>query len=248
MTIDSADDLDGLRRAGRVAAEVLAALAVAVRPGVTTRELDDIAREIFRRHGAHSAPNVFYGFPGTLCISVNDEAVHGVPGLRPLHSGDLVKLDATPLVEGFVVDAAVTVVAGRTSDPTGIAMKTCAERALAKATRSATAGRTTRDIGRVVQREVQTRGFSVLREVAGHGVGRTIHEGPHVPNWVDPSARSVLHEGLVIAIEPIISAGSKRLVTDHDGWTLRTSDGSLAAHAEHTVVITADGPLILTAA
>jgi methionyl aminopeptidase len=248
VTVDTGDDVAGLSRAGAAAAETLSFVSELVRPGVTTLELDAAAREVFLKHGARSAPNELYGFPGTLCISVNDEAVHGIPSKRPIMRGDVVKLDATPMLDGFVVDAAVTVVVGEASDRNSIALKVCAERALAKAIKTAAAGRTTRDVGRAVTREVASRGFRVLREVGGHGVGRRIHEEPHIPNWDDPSARSVLHEGLVVAIEPIISVGAERLVADRDGWTLRTSDGSLAAHVEHTVVVTSGAPLVLTAA
>lgn len=246
MTVSSDDELAALRRVGRVAAEAIAAARRYVRPGVTTRELDDVAKAVFDACGARSAPKVFYGFPGTLCISVNDEAVHGIPGLRAIRSGDVVKLDATPVLDGYVADSAVTVVVD--GGDTAIRLRDAAERALDKAIRKATAGRKAREIGRVVEREVRSRGFRVLREVGGHGLGRHIHEDPHMPNWDDPRSRDVLHEGLVIAIEPIISVGSERLITESDGWTLRTADGSLAAHAEHTVVVTRGAPVVLTAA
>jgi methionyl aminopeptidase len=243
LTIDSSDELEGLRRAGAVAAEALREVAAAVRPGITTRELDDIGRDVFRRSGARSAPIVFRNFPGTLCISVNDEAVHGVPGLRPVFPGDLVKIDATPLLDGFVADAAITVVVG-TNHP----LADCAARALHAGIDAARTGKTTRDIGRAIEGVVKRSGYKVLPEVGGHGVGHTMHEAPHVPNWDDPRARDVLHEGLVLAIEPIIAADDAWLVEDADGWTLRTYGGSLAAHAEHTVVVTDGEPIVLTAA
>lgn len=243
MTIDSSDELEGLRRAGAVAARTLAAVSAAVRPGATTRDLDDIGRTIFRDYGARSAPRVFRAFPGTLCISVNDEAVHGVPGLRPILPGDIVKIDATPLLDNYVADAAITVVVG-----TNHRLADCATRALDAGVGAARKDNTTRHIGRAIEREVRRAGFSVLREVGGHGVGHTMHEAPHVPNWNDPHARDVLHEGLVLAIEPIIAVADEWLVEDADGWTLRTRGGSLAAHAEHTIVVTADEPIVLTAA
>jgi methionyl aminopeptidase len=246
LTVSSDEELAALRRAGRVAAEAIAATRSLVRPGVTTRELDDVARAVFDEYGARSAPNFFYGFPGTLCISVNDEAVHGIPVDRAIRSGDVVKLDATPVLDGYVADTAVTVVVE--GDDTAQRLRDAAERALERAIRRTRAGRKARDVGRVVEREVRSRGFRVLREVGGHGLGRHIHEEPHMPNWDDPRSRDVLHEGLVIAIEPIIATGSERLITDADGWTLRTSDGSLAAHAEHTVVVTRGAPFVLTAA
>lgn len=248
MTLGSSDDLAALRRAGAVAAEAVSVVRELVRGGITTAELDDAAREVFAKYGAQSAPTALYGFPGTLCISVNDEAVHGIPGPRRLQAGDLVKLDATPLLDGFIADTAISVVVGDEPARAADALKLCAERALQKAMSMVTAGRAARDVGRAVARETHGRGFRVLREVGGHGVGRAIHEEPHIPNWDDPSSQAVLHEGLVVAIEPIIAASTERLITSRDGWTLRTSDGSLAAHAEHTFVVTTGTPIVLTAA
>lgn len=244
MTVDSADELEGLRRAGAVAAETLREVAEAVRPGITTRELDDIGRDIFRKHGARSAPRVFRDFPGTLCISLNDEAVHGVPSLRPIFPGDLVKIDVTPILDGYVADCATTVVVGGTNHR----LADCATRALRDGIAAARANARTRDIGRAIERVVKRDGFKVLPEVGGHGVGHTMHEAPHVPNWDDPRATDALHDGLVLAIEPIIAVSDAWLVEDDDGWTLRTAHGSLAAHVEHTVVVTDGEPIVLTAA
>ena len=218
-----------------------------MRVGITTRELDDIGRDLFRRYGARSAPRVFRSFPGTLCISVNDEAVHGVPGLRPLMPGDVLKIDATPLVDNYVADAAITLVVGE-GNGTKHRLADSARRALDAGIAAARAKQETRDIGRAIELYVKRDGFKVLREVGGHGVGHSMHETPHVPNWDDPVARDVLHEGLVVAIEPIIAVDDEWLVEGADGWTLRTRNGSLAAHAEHTVVVTAGEPIVLTAA
>ncbi len=245
MTIDSEDQLEGLRRAGALAALTLRTVREVTTVGITTRELDDIGRSIFRSRGAQSAPRVFKAFPGTLCISVNDEAVHGVPAHRPLLPGDVVKIDATPLLDGYVADAAITVVVE--GDRTARRLADCAERALAVGIAAARVGHRTRDIGRAIEREVKHAGFKVLREVGGHGVGRAMHEAPHVPNWSDARACDALHEGLVLAIEPIISVADQWLIESADHWTLKTAGGSVAAHAEHTVVVTDHEPLVLTA-
>jgi methionyl aminopeptidase len=184
-----------------------------------------------------------------VCISVNDEVVHGIPGERVIQPGDLVKLDLTAEKDGYHTDSAVSVEV-RPSSPNGKARELahCAERAFRQALGAARAGNRTKDIGRAVEREVRRRGFHVVRELGGHGIGRTIHEPPSVPNYADFSAQHTLTEGLVITIEPIIAAGSGNVSLDKDGWTYRTTDGSLSAHYEHTIVITRGEPVLLTAA
>jgi len=221
--------------------------AVAVRPGITTQELNDIGAGVLVQNGAESAPPKVYGFPGALCISVNDEAIHGIPGERVIQAGDLVKLDLVAEKDGFYADAAVTVRAGQVSQ-TADALARCAEDAFHKALRSARAGNRLYEIGRVVERETQRCGFRVIRDLCGHGVGRTIHEPPSVPNYREPRLRSRLTEGLVITIEPIIAAGNGQGALQRDGWTIRTADGSLSAHYEHTIVVTKHEPILLTAA
>ena len=246
MSIESTTDLDGVSAAGRVTSDALDALVQHVRPGVTTRELDAVAAEVLARSGARSAPAMVYGFPGTVLISVNDEIVHGVPGDRRLEAGDLVSLDVTVEKDGYVADAARSVVVGEASS-TAKQLIAAAESALVAALAVARAGVRVNQIGRAVHNEVRRRGFSVVRGLCGHGVGRTIHESPEVPNVYDRSQRDVLTEGLVLTIEPMITAGSSYPVQCADGWTLRTRDGSLAAHCEHTLVITRDRPIILAA-
>jgi methionyl aminopeptidase len=246
MSIESTDDWNGLLRAGRIAHLTLDALEAGVRPGVTTGELDAVAARIFAAHGARSAPAVVYGFPGTVLISVNDEVVHGIPGARRLEAGDLVKLDVTVEKDGYVADAARSVIVESGSD-VATRLAACARDAFAAALTVATAGRKVNEISRVVESTVRRRGFTVVRGLAGHGVGRTIHEPPSVPNHYDPFQRDVLTDGLVLTIEPIVSAGSSRIRQDRDGWTTRTSDGSWSAHHEHTLVITRDRPIVLTA-
>ncbi len=247
MSIESPADWKGLRAAARVARLTLDRLERETRAGRSTADLDGLAAALFGAHGARSAPGLTYGFPGTVLISVNDEIVHGVPGPRVIAAGDLVKLDVTVEKDGYIADTARTVVV-----PPGDGLRTrlvaCAEAAFRAGLRVARPGTRVAEIGRAVDREVRSQGFVVVKGLAGHGVGRTIHEPPTVPNEWDPYQRDVLTEGLVLTIEPMISAGSARPVQAPDGWTLRTRDGSLSAHYEHTVVITRGEPFVLTAA
>jgi methionyl aminopeptidase len=245
MTIDNDEDLEGLARVGRVVAEARNAMVSAVRPGVTTGELDLIGRDIFRHHGARSAPRVTYNFPGSVCVSVNDEAAHGIPSLtRHLHEGDLVNIDASAELDGYFSDTGVSVPVGEASPIT---------RRLVEATRlaqrdamtAAQAGGRLRDIGRVVEFRARRHGFRAIRNLYGHGIGRGLHEEPSVPNF-DDHQRLVLREGMVLAVEPFLSVSANFVVNDADGWTLRTSDGSLVAQFEHTMVVTNGAPIVLT--
>ncbi len=238
--------MQGLIAAGRVVAEALARMRALVRPGVTTAELDRAAADVFRVHGARSAPQLAYGFPGVTCISVNDEAVHGIPGPRRIAPGDLVKLDVTAELRGYMADAAVTVPVPPV-DEADAALCGAAASALAAALRVARAGTTTREVGAAVEHEVERHGFRVLRELHGHGIGRSIHEPPSVPNYRSAVAGTVLTEGLVITIEPIIAAATRSTREAGDGWTLATSDGGRSAHVEHTIIVRRGDPLILTA-
>jgi methionyl aminopeptidase len=246
MSIQGERDWTGLKRVGRVVRETLDALEREVRPGVTTAELNEVAAAVLAAHGARSAPTLVYGFPGAALISVNDEVVHGVPGTRRLDDGDIVKLDVTVEKDGYMADAARTVIVTHGSDTAQRLMR-CARSAFKKALAEARVGRRVNEIGRAIEREVRGHGFQIVRGLDGHGIGRTIHEPPSVPNYFDPAQQDVLTDGLVITIEPIICAGSGRAVEGRDGWTIRTADGSLAAHYEHTLAVTADGPVILTA-
>src|SRR5256885_6750708 len=215
------------------------------RPGLSTAQLDAIGAAFLRKHGARSAPQLSYGFPGFTCISVNEQIVHGVPGPRVLAPGDIVKIDVTAELDGFVADAAITV----TLPPVTAEarrLRKCAHRAFAQAMTVAHAGTPIREIGRVVEEEVKRHDFAVVREMCGHGVGRSIHETPSVPNYYSMLTPGVLTDGMVLAVEPIISARPARVVEEPDGWTLRTHNGSLAAHYEHTVVIRSGEPLHVT--
>ncbi len=246
MSIETEEELEALRAAGRVVAAAIRAMRASVRPGVTTAELDEVGGRVFRRLGARSGPQLDYGFPGVNCISVNDEAVHGIPGRRRLREGDLVKLDVTAELDGFYADACVSVPVGRPTAP-ATSLVACARRALGEAMVSARAGEPLNSIGAVVERTVAADGYAVCPDLMGHGIGRKIHELPHVPNRYVAAYSQPLTEGLVLTIEPIISAGSGVVRTAGDGWTVKTSDGALSAHVEHTVVVTNGKPLVLTA-
>lgn len=246
MSINGPEDLAALRAAGAVVRRVLEAMKRSVRPGVTTAELDAIGAEVMADSDARSAPASVYKFPGANCISLNEEAVHGVPSNRVLRSGDLLKLDVTIEKNGYMADAAETIAVGEVT-PEAQRLMACARRAFEKAMLVARAGFRVSEIGRAVEREVRRDGFSVIRELGGHGIGRTIHEQPRVPNYPDPEARQVLTEGLVIAVEPIIAAGSGRAILAEDGWTMKTADRRPAAHYEHTIVVTKGAPILLTA-
>lgn len=246
MTISTNAELAGIRSAGRVVKLALDVMKKAVRPGMTTQELDDLCGDVFDRHGARSGPQLVYGFPGFACISINEEAVHGVPRTaRTIKEGDLVKLDVTAELDGYFADAAVTVGVGVTSSQR-LKLAGCARSALHTSLKVAQAGRLISDIGRAVQTEVEGQGFSVMPQLGGHGIGRTVHEEPFVRNFYAPWDKQRLWPGLVIAIEPVISSGSGVSVTAADGWTVITADGSPSAHFEHTVVITNGGPMVVT--
>jgi methionyl aminopeptidase len=247
MSIQEPEELAGMRAAGAVVRLMLDAMKAAVRPGITTAELDEIGATVMRENGAQSAPALVYGFPGVSCISLNEEAVHGIPGPRALQEGDLVKLDVTIEKDGFMADAAVTVPVGEVTKERQN-LVACAERAFAKAMLVARAGFRVWEIGGAVEREVRRSGFSVIRDLAGHGIGRTIHEEPRIPNYPEPQANQLLTEGLVITVEPIIAAGSGRAFLAKDKWTMITADRRPSAHYEHTLMITKGAPVLLTAA
>lgn len=247
MTIQSKEELLALKAAGRVVALVLDAMEAQVAPGITTGALDSIAARVLTLHGARSAPQLVYRFPAHTCISVNDEVVHGLPGSRALRMGDIVKLDVTVEKNGFMADAARTVVVGA-ADTVATRLASCTKAAFDRGLAVARAGNRLRRIGREVDLAVRRRGLSVVRELAGHGIGRTIHEPPTVPNFDDTACQGRLEPGMVVTIEPIISAGKGSVYVSSDGWTVRTSDRSLSAHYEHTIVVTRRAPIILTAA
>jgi methionyl aminopeptidase len=247
MSVADRPALEALRRAADAVVRTIAAARAATRPGVTTAEIDAAAAAELARCGARSAPQLVYDFPGAICISVNDEAVHGIPGERVVEPGDLVKLDVTAELGGWMADAAVTVALEPASER-ALALRACAEAALERGIAIARAGVTPAEVGAAVEEEVERWGFRVLRALGGHGIGRSIHEDPIMPNWADPDADEPLAEGLVVTIEPIIAESTREIAELDDGWTIASADGSLVAHAEHTLVIRRNRPpLVLTA-
>jgi methionyl aminopeptidase len=247
MTASSEIDLKGLRRVGQLVARTIAHMRAQVRPGITTAELDLVGERFARAAGAQSAPQLAYDFPGFNCLSVNDEIVHGVPGARILREGDVVKLDVTLELDGYMADSAVTVVIPPVSDEARH-LQRAARIAFNQGIAVARAGQSLRNVGRAVEAAANREGAVVVRELTGHGIGRRIHEPPSVPNWADPEARTVLTEGLVIALEPMLTSVPVRVVEEADGWTLRTHNRVLAVHHEHTIVIRRGAPLVLTLA
>jgi methionyl aminopeptidase len=247
MSVETPEELEGLRRAGRAVAATLREVARRVRPGVTTAELDAVAARVLARHGARPAPALVYGFPGAICISVDDEAVHGVPGRRRLRAGELVKLDVTAELDGFFADAAISVPVG-TVAPRVARLAAAAQAALRRGLQAARAGAPVNAIGAAVEDEARRRGCAVLAELTGHGIGRSIHEEPSVPNVFVAAHDAPLREGTVITIEPILALGGSDVRAGHDGWTVLTADGGPSAHAEHTLVVSGARPLVLTAA
>jgi methionyl aminopeptidase len=236
MTIESKTDLAGMRAVGKLVAQALREMRNAARPGMTTAQLDDVGAAFLRRHGARSAPQLTYDFPGFNCISVNDEVVHGIPGPRVLRAGDVVKIDVTAELDGYIADAAITV-ALPPSSPRAESLIECAVAAFDRAASVAAAGVRVSELGRAVESEVERRGHAVIHDMCGHGVGRALHEPPSVPNFFSPFTAGRLQDGLVIALEPIISESPTPVVEEDDGWTIRTLTGCLAAHYEHTILI-----------
>ncbi len=247
----TAGELDAMATAGAALAECIDLLHAEVRAGATTLQIDAIAEEAIRAHGAIPAflgypggPNV-PPFPGTICASLNDEVVHGIPGPTRLEDGDILSVDIGLILDGWVADTAKTFPIG-TVTAEAARLISVTEAALARGIEQARAGNCVGDIGHAVQSEVEAAGYSVVRALVGHGVGRTMHEEPQVPNFGEPGTGPVLEPGVVIAIEPMVNAGGLDVSVDPDGWTIRTADRSLSAHAEHTVAITDSGPRILT--
>jgi methionyl aminopeptidase len=223
-------------------------MAEAAGVGVTTAELDEIGARVLRENGARSAPQLVYNFPGATCISINHEAAHGIPGERVIEAGDLVNLDVSAELDGYFADAAL-MLAIPPAPPLKHNLVHCTRLALEKAIQAARAGQPINAIGRAIEEQATRCGFSTLRDLGGHGVGRTIHEEPHhVPCYDNPRDQRILQEGMVLTIEPFLTTGARSVYTEpSNGWTLMTSDGSLSAQFEHTLVITKGRPVIITA-
>jgi methionyl aminopeptidase len=246
MSADTPEQLEGLRRAGQVVAATLQLLEEAVAPGVSTAELDEIAAGFLAANGARSGPIITYGYPGWICISVDDQVVHGVPGRKRLRTGQLVTLDVAAEVDGYHADAAITVGVGKVNKRRR-RLIAATRAALGAGIHAAQPGATLAQVGAAVERTARARGFHVFRELTGHGIGREMHEAPAVVNWGAPHATARLTPGLVITIEPMLTAGATRLVLERDGWTVRSADRSPSAHEEHTIMVADGGPIVLTA-
>jgi methionyl aminopeptidase len=245
--IKTDQDVERMRRAGRVVALALEKLQQAVAPGMTTAEIDRIARDTIAGLGGAPSFLGYRGYPASVCTSVNDEIVHGIPGARVLQPGDIVGIDLGAIVDGFHGDAAITVPLGRIS-PEARRLLQVTQEALELGIDQARPGKRVVDISAAIQQHVERHGFSVVRALTGHGIGSEMHEPPQVPNFVNGASRMLLREGMTVAIEPMVNAGEADVVTDPDGWTMRTRDGRLSAHFEHTVLISRNGPRILTVA
>lgn len=234
-----------MREAGRVVAITLAELEQAVRPGITTAELDRIAEKVIRKLGAIPAFKGYHGYPATICASVNEEVVHGIPGLRKLENGDIISIDVGAVLNGFYGDSARTFPVGDIS-PDARRLLAVTEESLYQGISQAKIGNRVSDISHAVQKYVESHGFSVVRDYVGHGIGTAMHEEPQVPNFGPPGRGHRLLPGMTLAIEPMVNMGEFNVKTLADGWTVVTLDGSLSAHFEHTIAITANGPEILT--
>ena len=245
VVIKTSDDLARMRRAGRLAAEAIREVAAAVAPGVSTAALDQIADTFIRARGGVPSFKHYRGYPASICTSINDEVVHGIPGPRVLQAGDIVSLDLGVLLDGFHGDVAVTVPVG-TVTPAVRRLIEVTEEALARGIDAARPGARLGDVGWAIQSVIEAAGFSAVREFAGHGIGEALHEDPQVPNIGRPGTGPRLRPGMTLAIEPMVNMGTSDVFVEGDGWTVRTRDRSLSAHAEHTVAITEHGPEVLT--
>ena len=245
IVIKSKREIEIMKRAGKVVALVLEELKNHIKPGVTTGELDRIAEEIILKNGALPAFKGYRGFPATICASINEEVVHGIPGLRILQDGDIISIDVGAIVEGYFSDAARTYPVGNVSEEAKKLIDVT-ERSFFEGLAFAKVGYRLSDISHAIQTFVESHNFSVVREWGGHGIGRQMHEDPHVPNYGPPNKGPRLKPGMTLAIEPMVNAGNFEVYTREDNWTVVTKDGSLSAHYENTIAITDGEPEILT--
>lgn len=247
IILKSEDEIARMRRAGQIVALVLDRLTGTAQPGTTTAELNGLAETLIRSLGAKPSFLGLYGYPATICASVNDEVVHGIPGPRVLQEGDIISFDVGATAEGMIADGATTAMVGRVSPEAQDLIRVTRE-ALDKGIAQARPGNRVYDISRAIQQHVETHGYAVVRKLVGHGVGHAMHEPPHVPNFVDGAREESpeLVAGMTLAIEPMVNQGTWKVIQDHDRWTYRTKDRALSAHCEHTVAITGNGCEILT--
>ncbi len=245
MMIKTEEEIVRIRNSSLIVGKALAEVAKHIRPGVTTLELDRIAEEFIRDQGAIPAFKGYDGFPATLCVSVNEQVVHGIPGNREIRDGDLVSVDCGALKDGFYGDSAYTFAVGEVSEEVLLLMKRTKE-SLLKGIEMAVAGKRVGDVGFAVQSWVEQFGYSVVRDLVGHGIGRKLHEKPEVPNYGQRGAGIRLTEGMTICIEPMINLGTRSVIQERDGWTIRTADRKPSAHYEHAVVVRKDACEILS--
>jgi methionyl aminopeptidase len=245
IILKSAPDIEKMRRSNRVVAEILQEVKAAVKPGVKTRALDELAEALLKKHRARSAFKGYNGYPAVLCTSVNEEVVHGIPSDRVLREGDILSLDFGAVCDEYYGDAAITVPVGAVSEEAQRLLRVT-EESLYKAIEQARPGKHMGDISAAVQRHVESQGFSAVRDFVGHGIGKFMHERPQVPNFGIPGRGVRLKAGMTLAIEPMINAGGYEVVVLGDGWTAVTRDRCLSAHFEHSVAVTENGPLILS--
>ncbi len=245
IVIKTKDELERMRVSALLAASVRKRVSDWIRPGITTGEIGDYAGDLISEAGAECAFFGYRGFPGKVCVSVNEEVVHGIPGKRKIEIGDIVSLDIGVLIDGFFGDTATTVMVGVT-DPELIRMVKIAEKALSNGLEKAICGNRVSDISHEIQRTVESEGFSVVRDFVGHGIGRSLHEDPQVPNYGRGGKGPLLRAGMTLAIEPMVNQGKASVKVMQDGWTVQTRDRLPSAHFEHTVAIHKDGPEILT--
>lgn len=246
MTIETQDDVVALKRIGKIVSSVLHEMLHAAEPGMTTRELDSLGEQLLEKHGARSAPRLVYGFPGSTCISINEQAAHGIPGSRVIRPGDVLNIDVSAELAGYFADTGgTTVVPPTNSQKTRLCHAT--RTALEQAMQRARAGQPLNGIGAAIQRTARAYGFKVIDNLGSHGVGRALHEAPeHIPGYFDPTDRRTLMDGMVITIEPFLSTKSRVVTETSDGWTLVGVHGNLSAQYEHTMIITKGAPIVVT--
>lgn len=246
MIVKNDEELVGLKEIGKIVALIRDELIARTKPGITTKELDDYAGELFEKHGAISGPKGEYDFPGFTCISVNEEVAHGIPGNRIIQDGDLVNIDVSGSKDGYFADTGLSIVVGGENEKLQHLCDT-AQKAFEEGLKKIRAGAKLSSIGKVVNRTANQNGYTVIKNLTGHGVGRALHEKPdHILNYFDPWDTQLLKEGMVLAFEPFISMGADQVVELGDGWTYVTPDKSLVAQCEHTLIVTKDEPIVIT--
>lgn len=245
ILVKAPEELERMKLSGRLAALVLTEVAAKAAPGVTTEELDAFARELIRKHGGRSAFLHYRGYPRSICVSINEEVVHGIPGKRKIRDGDIVSIDVGVALDGYIGDTAATVLVGEV-DPEVRRLVQVTQEALYEAIDQIRPGRRLGVIGHTIESKALEAGFNVVKEFVGHGVGRQLHEDPQIPNFGPADSGPVLQEGMTLAIEPMMNLGRAEVVVKSDGWTAVTADGKPSAHFEHTVAVGSDGAVILT--